>query len=227
MGKKLTDPKTSETLSKLDMTATRQMAFGLTGGYERAFTQKERRVYLLVDARGNRSVRYVNFEKHFTDEHGYWEFNPVSQALFIKFNHWGSSGTARRCLLNRSHTMELDLDNSCFPHVCFEGRDYLDRSICIRLGSWTSDPSKGIIKDGTVDMEYWKREPVNILNIMSRYGRQCDLGAALSIRDTIDTLDLNYRLRPSTQYLDSELPTRDPIDTLDLAVKYPTPKSKL
>ena len=78
-----------------------------------------------------------------------------------------------------------------------------------------------------VDMEYWKREPVNILNIMSRYGRQCDLGAALSIRDTIDTLDLNYRLRPSTQYLDSELPTRDPIDTLDLAVKYPTPKSKL
>ena len=223
MGKKLIDSKTSET----HMTATRQMAFGFAGGYERAFTQREQRFYLLVDARGNRSVRYVNFEKHFTDEHGYWEFNPVSQALFIKFNHWGSSGTARRCLLNRSHTMELDLDNSCFPHVCFEGRDYLDRSICIRLGSWTSDPSKGIIKDGTVDMEYWKREPVNILNIMSRYGRQCDLGAALSIRDTIDTLDLNYRLRPSTQYLDSELPTRDPIDTLDLAVKYPTPKSKL
>ena len=158
MGKKLIDSKTSET----HMTATRQMAFGFAGGYERAFTQREQRFYLLVDARGNRSVRYVNFEKHFTDEHGYWEFNPVSQALFIKFNHWGSSGTARRCLLNRSHTMELDLDNSCFPHVCFEGRDYLDRSICIRLGSWTSDPSKGIIKDGTVDMEYWKREPVNI-----------------------------------------------------------------
>ena len=38
MGKKLTDPKNSETLSKLDMTTTRQMAFGLAGGYERAST---------------------------------------------------------------------------------------------------------------------------------------------------------------------------------------------
>ena len=117
MGKKLTDPKNGETLSKLDMTATRQMAFGLAGEYERAFTQGEHRFYLLVDARGNRSVRYVNFEKHFTDEHGYWEFNPMSKTLFIKFNHWGSSGPARRCLLSRSHTMEQDLDNSCFPHV--------------------------------------------------------------------------------------------------------------
>jgi hypothetical protein len=146
---------------------------------------------LLVDARGNRRVRYVNFKKHFTDEHGYWEFNPdpVFQTLFIKFNHWGSSGLARRCLLSRSHTMELDLDNSCFPHVCFEGRDYKGRSICILLGSWTSDPFEGIFKDGTVDMEYWKREPVNILNIMSHYGQ----GAALSICD----------LRPSTQVLDT------------------------
>ena len=37
-GKKLTDPKNSEMLSKLDMMATRQMAFGLAGDYERAFT---------------------------------------------------------------------------------------------------------------------------------------------------------------------------------------------
>jgi hypothetical protein len=110
-------------LSKLDMTATRQMAFGLAGDYERAFTQRGQRFYLLVDERGNRSVRYANFENHFTDEHGYWELNPdpMFQTLFIKFNYWGSSGPARRCLLSRSHTLELDRDNSCFPHVFFYG----------------------------------------------------------------------------------------------------------
>jgi hypothetical protein len=172
------------------LTATRQMAVGLAGGYERAFTQREQRLYLLVDARGNRLVRYVNFEGHFTDEHGYWEFNPVSKTLFVKFSHWGSSRPARECLLSLSYIMDLYPDNSCFPHVCFEGRDYKSRSICIRLGSWTSEPFKSIFDDGTVDIEYWKRETRNILNIMSWYGHNW---TALSICD----------LRPSTQVLDT------------------------
>ena len=150
-------------------------------------SQREQRFYVLVDARGIRTARYVNFEGHSADEQCYWELNPVSETLFIKHNHWGSSGPMRKCLLNRSRSMELDLDNSCFGQVCFEGRDYLDRSIYIRLGCWTRDPSKGIHVEGTIDMEYWTREPVNVFNIMSYNGRQRDLGAALSIRDTIET----------------------------------------
>ena len=156
----------------------------------------------------------------------------------------------KRQLLTQKQVLKSGVKLQCRAYVKYQKRDvdawkknlmqspeapnkeqaaFLDRVLkrCEEEHAELGHPSKGIIKDGTVDMEYWKREPVNILNIMSRYGRQCDLGAALSIRDTIDTLDLNYRLRPSTQYLDSELPTRDPIDTLDLAVKYPTPKSKL
>ena len=110
-------------------------------------------------------------------------------------------------MLRRSPTLDPVYDSTCFEHVCFEGKDYLGRMIYIRLGSWTRYPSEGIFPDGTADPQYWTRDPVTVLAIMSSYGRPC----GYRVRNTIDRLDLSYPLQLSVR-------TRELIDTLNLAI---------
>ena len=203
-------------LSCLFVSGHWQMAVVLAGGYERWHTFKEQRFYLLVDACRKRTVRYVNFIGHFTDAHGSWDYDFDSGELVIEFNHWGSLGSLRKCVLRRSPTLDPVYDSTCFEHVCFEGKDYLGRMIYIRLGSWTRYPSEGIFPDGTADPQYWARDPVTVLAIMSSYGRPC----GYRVRNTSDRLDLSYPLQLSVR-------TRELIDTLNLAIFYPLPTSRL
>ena len=95
---------------------------------------KRTALYLLVDACRKRTVRYVNFIGDFTDAHGSWDYDFDSRELVIEFNHWGSLGSLRKCVIRDTGRVTLLPSlQSCRPMVA-----RADTAFVIRLTGWTS-----------------------------------------------------------------------------------------
>ena len=106
-------------------------------------------------------VRYVNFVDFDTDWHGSWYYDDLDEELVLKFHHWGNPNLLRRAHLKRQRIDEME--GKFWPHVCFEGFDYLGRDIWLRLHRWT-----GTINPGDFSQQYWKTNLTKVLEILTR-----------------------------------------------------------